>query len=251
MGIFFLNMGGDINNVAGVRSISSVLLLPLAAATTLMTQQSLAHMTYEKPILNREILSHMYTASAYCISQTLAELPYYAIISLSSITFVYFMAAMNTNPADYWHTVLVSFLLNFSTSNLGLLLPAALLNETVAHIVGSLLATLQILFGGVFIPRPSAIEGLQWVYYLNPTAYALNIAASRQLFCDPSSCPRIPVLVDEQKGTQLIGRYEYAHETFDFDYSRKWEFTGYMFLIGMCLRLLGLLALRYRKQVER
>lgn len=111
--------------------------------------------------------------------------------------------------------------------------------------------TLQILFGGIFIPKPSAISVIRWVYYLNPLAYALNAAASIQLFCESSACPQLTVLEDEQQGEKLIGRYEYSSDTFGFDHSRRWEFTGYLCLIVALLRLFGLLGLKYLKQVQR
>ena len=109
MGIFFVNAGETVDDVAGVRSVSSILFIPLGAAITINTPQSLAHMVSQKPIYYRETSSHMYTATSYCIAQTLAELPYSAIISLAIMTPVYFMVGAFSGPLSCWYADRVSF----------------------------------------------------------------------------------------------------------------------------------------------
>ena len=107
MGIFFLNTGESVDDIAGVRSVASILFVPLSAAIILNTPQSLEHMASEKPIYYRETTSHMYTATSYCISQTLAELPYCAIISVTTITPVYFMVRPFQIFARYHFSIFV------------------------------------------------------------------------------------------------------------------------------------------------
>ena len=58
---------------------------------------------------------------------------------------------MNNSATDFFHTILISILLDLSATHLGFFLSAAILNQTVAHILGSLLyvfATLLILTWG-------------------------------------------------------------------------------------------------------
>lgn len=106
------------------------------------------------------------------------------------------------------------------------------------------------LFGGIFIEEPSIPAGWMWVYYLNPIAYATNVMSSLQLHCESDDCPTITIQ-DLERGELEVHRCNYAEEEFGFDFDDRWSFTGYMILLLIGIRLLGILALNRFSQVKR
>ena len=110
--------------------------------------------------------------------------------------------------------------------------------------------TLFFLFGGIFIDKDSMPEGWQWFYFINPISYGTNVLASLQLYCEGEDCPTVTI-TDLEEGETVMDRYEYASDAFSFDYDRRWEYTGYVALIMVLVRVAGLLALKYINHVKR
>ena len=106
------------------------------------------------------------------------------------------------------------------------------------------------LFGGVFISKPEIPDGWIWFYYINPVAYATNVMASLQFYCEGDDCPTIEV-VDPDQGVITRDRYEFVHDEYGFDYDRRWEFTGYLAIMMVIIRILGVLSLGYINHMKR
>lgn len=249
-GILFYDIAEDATDVAGVLSAISLVFLAVGFAAVSNYSSVLPVMSKERAIYYRERSSNMYASWIYSLSLTIVEIPFSIFLLLFFVCIYYFLGGFSTDAGVFFHYIFIHFLSTLTLIYLGMFFSAAFPDVETAQIFGSVFITMFFLFGGVFISKPEIPDGWIWFYYINPVAYATNVMASLQFYCEGDDCPTIEV-VDPDQGVITRDRYEFVHEEYGFDYDRRWEFTGYLAIMMVIIRVLGVLSLGYINHMKR
>jgi ATP-binding cassette subfamily G (WHITE) protein 1 len=76
-------------------------------------------MTSEFPIIFREYRAGIYSASAYYVGKSLADLPQYTILPIIYATIVYWMAGLTANAGKFFAFTLINVLSTWTAISIG------------------------------------------------------------------------------------------------------------------------------------
>eukprot|EP00746_Dinoflagellata_sp_MGD_P132095 gnl/MRDRNA2_/MRDRNA2_65812_c0_seq1.p1 gnl/MRDRNA2_/MRDRNA2_65812_c0~~gnl/MRDRNA2_/MRDRNA2_65812_c0_seq1.p1 ORF type:complete len:656 (+),score=109.62 gnl/MRDRNA2_/MRDRNA2_65812_c0_seq1:101-2068(+) len=126
----------------------------------------------ERPIFVREYASNYYGTVAYFLAKTLVELPLVFFVQLLMFSISYPIMKLQGN---FIELVLAAWLLAIASSSLALIVSCAVTQPQSAIQFGPLVLIPQMLFAGLFLPVGSIPSSLQWMQYLCPLKYAINL----------------------------------------------------------------------------
>lgn len=115
---------------------------------------------------------------------------------------------------------------------------------------------------GFMIPKSKIPSFWMWLYWANPTQYALNSLTSIAFHCDldaplcqtcnvtvPTSCPDCPCVRLQDQGNVLA--WYVIQSLMSLDYSKRHESMGILLLFIGLFMVASVVALRYMKYDQR
>jgi len=127
----------------------------------------------ERPVFLREYAAQQYSVAPYFLSKTLVEMP--VVLASQLVTFLcsYWLMGLHGNFAEL---VIISWALGITSSSLALLIGCGVASGQKALQLAPLALIPQMLFSGLFLPVQKIPASLQWVKYLCPLKYAINLS---------------------------------------------------------------------------
>ncbi|CAI5514863.1 unnamed protein product [Closterium sp. Naga37s-1] len=153
----------------------------------------------ERPVYYREKASNMYSAFLYNLSWGLIEMPYLALTTLIFCSICFGMAGVSTHSAeDFFLFWLNFFLYSSCITYYGIFMAMLTPNAETATVIIPVIVNIWNITSGFMIPKTEIPSFWVWLYYLNPTQFALNSLLSIAFYCDtttpggPCSAPGCP-----------------------------------------------------------
>jgi len=128
----------------------------------------------ELPIFLREHLNGMYRVDTYFLAKQLVDLPLFILDPFITITILYWMVGLNSDPARFIAAVLVVLLVVQVVLSLGYLLSCLTSNVDVALAIAPIVIIPSMLFGGFFLNASSVPVWLVWLKYLSWLFYGFE-----------------------------------------------------------------------------
>jgi len=127
----------------------------------------------ERPVFLREYAAQQYGVVPYFISKTLVEMPVVLVSQALTYLIAYWIMGLQGNPLGL---VLIAWALGITSSSLALVVGCSVASAQKANQLAPLALIPQMLFSGLFLPVSKIPVSLQWVKYLCPLKYAINLA---------------------------------------------------------------------------
>lgn len=127
----------------------------------------------ERPVFLREYAAQQYSVLPYFIAKTLVEMPVVFISNILTYLFSYFIMGLQGN---FLGLTVIGWALGITSSSLALVIGCGVASGEKAIQLAPLALIPQMLFSGLFLPVSKIPSSLQWVKYLCPLKYAINLA---------------------------------------------------------------------------
>merc|ERR1712217_55836 len=127
----------------------------------------------ERPVFLREYAAQQYEVLPYFISKTLMEMPVVLMSQVLTYLVAYWIMGLQ---GSWFELVLISWGLGIASSSLALVISCGVASAQKAIQLAPLALIPQMLFSGLFLPVGKIPQSLQWVKYLCPLKYAINLA---------------------------------------------------------------------------
>lgn len=115
---------------------------------------------------------------------------------------------------------------------------------------------------GFMIPKKKIPTFWMWLYWVNPTQYALNSLTAIAFYCDlqaplcqscdilnPASCPDCPCVRVEDQGNVLA--WFIMQDLMSLDYGNRYHSMGMLLLFNCIFMVASVIALKYMKYDRR
>jgi len=109
----------------------------------------------------------------YFVAKTLVEMPVVFISNLMTYLFSYWIMGLQGN---FLELTVIGWALGITSSSLALVIGCGVASGEKAIQLAPLALIPQMLFSGLFLPVSKIPTSLQWVKYLCPLKYAINLA---------------------------------------------------------------------------
>jgi ABC-type multidrug transport system ATPase subunit len=136
-------------------------------------QGTLLTFPFEKPVFLREYSTGMYSATAYCLSKIIAEIPLVILQCCWSVSILYWMLGWQ---GKFLGIVVAQVLLGLASSSIAMVLGASVNDtKTAAELMPAVLVP-QIMFAGFFVRVDQIPIYLRWAQYLCSLKFGVNLA---------------------------------------------------------------------------
>jgi len=200
-------------------------------------------------LFTQERANGLYGPTAFMIANFVIGLPYLALITILFSVISYWLGNFNPTAKAFWTWVLWLFLDLLAAESLVVLLASLIPIFVVALAATAFANGLWMCVNG-FMVQPKTLN-VFWRYvfhYIDYQAYVfrgmmVNEFGSRNYRCGEGCQCMYPSALQEQcmiEGKAVLAQYEYNTE-------HAGKYVGYMIIIILAYRLLGLLALYLRK----
>ena len=126
----------------------------------------------EREVFFKEESTKMYSVAQYFLAKNIVELPELMLYPFLYVSIYYFMTALAATPGQFFFHVLVTFLVSFAGSSLGLLV-GTIITDTKAVPIAVTLVLLPITsFSGFTKNQNDLPPWSSWIQYLSPIKYA-------------------------------------------------------------------------------
>lgn len=130
----------------------------------------------EKPLVNLEVASQMYTALPYFMAKTVVEVPVMAVLLLQFVAVMYPMVGLQGARVVYYYCSLL--ITSLAAQSLGLLLGASVADDRLLMMLAPVLFFPIFLFSGLLsVNVPAAIAWLEYVVFFK---YSVIIFTSNE-----------------------------------------------------------------------
>ena len=117
--------------------------------------------------------SRFYGVLPYFISRNLVEIPYQLLFPMLTSLILYWMVGQASTFGQFMLYYLISVLMAFVGSSLGLLIGSISKDEKTGTALISIIAIPMLMFSGVFKNRENYPVWIGWLEYLSPFKYGL------------------------------------------------------------------------------
>ncbi|CAI7757903.1 unnamed protein product [Closterium sp. NIES-53] len=186
----------------GFASRQGLIYVALVFVAVVNANNVIPQVNAERPVYYREKASNMYSAFLYNLSWGLIEMPYLALTTLIFCSICFGMAGVATNSAeDFFLFWLNFFLYSSCITYYGIFMAMLTPNAETATVIIPVIVNIWNITSGFMIPKTDIPSFWVWLYYLNPTQFALNSLLSIAFYCDTttpggpcsaSGCPTNP-----------------------------------------------------------
>ena len=127
----------------------------------------------ERDVFLKEEGSRFYGVLPYFISRNLVEIPYQLLFPMLTSLILYWMVGQASTFGQFMLYYLISVLMAFVGSSLGLLIGSISKDEKTGTALISIIAIPMLMFSGVFKNRENYPVWIGWLEYLSPFKYGL------------------------------------------------------------------------------
>eukprot|EP00667_Euglena_gracilis_P000129 EG_transcript_129 len=182
----------------------------------------------ERTVFYRERAARMYHPLLANLAMGLTELPYITWNCAVMTCIFYWMAGLNPDPVAFFSWFLVFWLYVGYFTCLGLFLGCLLPTQELATVVVSTTNLFGSLLCGFMLPKDSIPWWWRWLYYLNPTMYAVQAILSSQFYCNSDQSNNCPMFTQHtiSGDSQVVAVWGYVQDAFDLNYEDRWLYVG-------------------------
>eukprot|EP00850_Spirogloea_muscicola_P017864 SM000157S02094 [mRNA] locus=s157:259267:270139:- [translate_table: standard] len=248
----------------GLASRSGLIYIAIVFVSIVNANNVIPQVNAERPVYYRENSSNMYSSFLYDFSWGLAETPYLAISILLFCSVCCSMAGVATDSVgNFFQFWFIFFEYAACITFFGIFLAMVTPNAETATIIIPVMVNIWNIMSGFMIPKNKIPSFWIWLYYLNPTQYALNSLTSIVFFCDtnstacslpgcatdPQACPacKCPRLHDSNN--QFVWTYLKSYKSLEHQHIGLYMFVLFLFVV--LFRVAAYLGLRYARYNRR
>lgn len=121
-----------------------------------------------RAVFYREQNGNFYDSFAYSLALLVTELPYLAVIMLTSTSVGYFMFGLRPEAGAFFFHTLISYVLAVVYISIGQCVSSLVPTFEVAQAVLGILGPLFFLFGGLWSPPSQMADGASWFCVIDP-----------------------------------------------------------------------------------
>ena len=177
-----------------------------------------------RSVFYRERAAGFYSALAYPLALSLAEIPWTLFFVALFQSINYFMVGFKETSGPFFTAYLSAAITSWWFAVLGMGMIAFFPIPLLANIAGGPLIQFSILFGGINISVNVLPEGWKWFYYCNGFSHALRLFFLPQYEGDNT-------LVPINGGTSFITKESFAEYQLGLASKDKWQALGALSLI--------------------
>ncbi|KAI9141200.1 P-loop containing nucleoside triphosphate hydrolase protein [Paraphysoderma sedebokerense] len=189
MGAVFWQLGSD---AAGIQNRLGALFFIAVNLTFGNVMPTLAVFPQQRQIIKRERASGAYSASAAYIAKLVSSLPFLFLGTILFAAPVYWMIGLQNDIIKYLIFILICVGHAFTANSMGIMIGSAVPNVRVGQVIGPLIITVFLIFGGNLVNLGSGLEWIKWIQWISLIAYS-NKALSQNEFsgltftCSPNT----------------------------------------------------------------
>ncbi|KAJ9214471.1 hypothetical protein DTO166G4_3875 [Paecilomyces variotii] len=127
-----------------------------------------------RPILSRQKRFGFYRPTAFCIANTITDIPVVICQVTCFSLIIYFMAALQLDAGKFFTFWIVVIVETLCFQQLFRAIGAVCKHFGLASMLTGLLTTIFFVYGGYLIPFEKMHVWFRWIFYLNPGAYAFE-----------------------------------------------------------------------------
>ncbi|GJP31886.1 hypothetical protein CLOM_g15887, partial [Closterium sp. NIES-68] len=181
--------------IPGFASRQGLIYVALVFVAVVNANNVIPQVNAERPVYYREKASNMYSAFLYNLSWGLIEMPYLALTTLIFCSICFGMAGVATGSASDFFLFWVNFFLySACITYYGIFMAMLTPNAETATVIIPVIVNIWNITSGFMIPKTEIPGFWVWLYYLNPTQFALNSLLSVAFYCDTTT-PGAPCAV--------------------------------------------------------
>jgi ABC-type multidrug transport system permease subunit len=191
---------------------------------------ALAVLPLQRKIIKRERACGAYRSSSAFLAKVVATIPLTMITALLYGIPIYWMVGLQPTAAKYFTFLVILVVHALSSNALGLAVGAGVPNVPIGQIVGPLIVTVLLLFGGPLVNLDQVPHVFRWMQWVSIVAYSNKALAQNEFKGLSFECQ--PGAVCYSDGSQAL-------ETFKLTNPGLWESTAINAAIGLGLVILG------------
>ncbi|XP_044731531.1 ATP-binding cassette sub-family G member 4-like isoform X2 [Chrysoperla carnea] len=206
IGVIYYGIGNDAE-----KTFSNIGCLFFLIMFTMFSSMMPTILTFplEMGVFVREYLNYWYSAKAYYMAKTVADIPFQTVFSTIYVVMVYFMSGQPYDAKRFFMVCNINVLTSLVAQSMGLLCGAALDIES-ATFIGPVSSIPMILFAGFFVNFSILSKWIAWVPYASYLRYGFEgtmIAIYGEdrpmLQCNEVYCPfRSPKKILEERNME-------------------------------------------------
>ena len=207
--------------------------------STFVTSMQFVILTFpeERELFLREQSNKMYGVFSYFISKSIMEIPLLIFIPLLVTLIVYWAVGFRNDFEAFFNIFGCLSILMFTSNSLGLTLGCIFPNFRIVIYVTAIVIIPIIMFCGYLSNVETIISWLQWVQYLSPMRYSLEIIFTKEFVKSDFS----------YNNTYL--QPQYPLEQYNYNVGTTICWIG-LVSIGIFVRILGLIFLKIRAYIH-
>jgi ABC-type multidrug transport system permease subunit len=233
MGSIFFQIS---NTQKGIQSRIGVLFFLCVNQTFGNTMPILAVFPEQRQINKRERASGSYRASSAYIAKTLSCFPLSILGCLLLIIPLYWIVGLQADAGKFVTYLIVLLIHSLSSTALGLAIGSAVPTVRVGQIVGPLIITVFLLFGGQVVNLDEIPMLLSWIQYFSLVTFSNKALAQNEFQGMTFECPTPGQCY--QTGEQVL-------DNFSFQSPDIWLCELITSALGMGLLVLGYILFRH------
>jgi ABC-type multidrug transport system permease subunit len=137
-------------------------------------QTSLGTFPIEREIFAKEYQNGLYGIVPYYLSKLMIELPLTALFPIVFVTIIYYAVNFENEAVNFFLFMLVSVLLSWIGSLMGILIGALVRDLTLAIEIAPLIFVPFLLYAGFTTNTDNILTGLKFIEYSSPIRYAFE-----------------------------------------------------------------------------
>ena len=169
----YYHIAENSGDVSGVQSLVAAIFMTSAFGGNINLNVIVPAHLGQRSVFYREVSSFYFDPLSLSIANFVVELPWLFGIILSTMSIVYFMIGLSSDPNTFFFHLFVSYVLAVVYVSIGMFLAAAMPTFEVAQAFLGVIAPLFFLFGGLFSPISAMAPGARWFCYVSILKYML------------------------------------------------------------------------------
>ncbi|GMR48184.1 hypothetical protein PMAYCL1PPCAC_18379 [Pristionchus mayeri] len=181
MGVFIglLYLNTTLSSI-GISNINGALFYIVAELTYSTLFGIITFLPQEYPLVVREYHDGLYSVFSYFLSKSLSYVPLFSVDGLAMLLICYWMVGFSSSVSQVLAAIVISVLIEQSSSSFGVMLSTISPSYAVAVSLGGPLLTLLSLTGGLYANVGTLPSYISWIQYLSWFRYGFEALAINQ-----------------------------------------------------------------------
>ncbi|KZF18984.1 ATP-binding cassette transporter ABC1 [Xylona heveae TC161] len=193
----------------------------------------------QRPIVQKHASYAFYHPFVEALAGVVADIPVKFIVSTFFNIIIYFLSSLRREPSQFFIFFLFNFLVLLTMSAIYRTVAASTKTLSEAFAISGILVLVIGMYTGFTIPRPYMPPWFEWIYYLNPVAYAFEAVLVNELhgryfgcsqfvpsYPDLSGDAFICAVTGARPGDRSVSGDAFALASYGYRYSHLWRNLG-------------------------